>query len=333
MGSGHRGPARLRLATGLAAAAAAALLVAIVWTAAPEPPGRDAAPDVVRVGVIEGQSVPAYLDASRAELDQLRTAGAVPTETWALVSLTGYLPPGMLASVLGGTTVAEVYVRAQVDADPPFSSERTPVVRMAAVQVPGDVVTGMRATAGIRDRERADYAKLSAALTGSDPARQRLRQAYAEAAEVARAEATAYRRLCPCVFAAVVRGAPTVLEQVAGRAGVRVVDPAPEVRAPADAEFRPPLPEQTGTVPVETRPTGLGAPSGGRIVAPETPPALPSSLGAVVTSASPEDPVVGSCPSAPASEDRAAVASAPARGPGSRVPGVVAGPSRSPFRR
>jgi hypothetical protein len=153
-----------------------------------------------------------------------------------------------------------------------------------------------------------------------------LRGAYDDAAAVAGAEATAYREHCSCVFAAVVRGIPAALDQIAERTEVRVVDPAPEVRALERTEFRPPLPEQRTTVPVETRsatPSGDGSPVASETLAP-----LPSSLGATVTSASPDHPVAGSGPSVPASEEHPAVPSAAAKGLISGMPFVPAGASR-----
>jgi len=307
-------PIRLRIATGLALAAAGALLVTVIWVGGPDSDLDAGKPDVVRVGVVEGQSVPGYLTSSRGELAALLHASAPPGETWALVSLSAYVSPDLLPAVLGGATVAEVYARA------PLGAARTQVVRIPAYQLPDDVVAGMQNAAVSRDRERADYAQLSRKLTGTNPNDMRLRRAYDDAAAVAGAEATAYREHCSCVFAAVVRGGPAVLDQIAERADVRVVDPAPEVRSLSRTEFRPPLPEQRTIVPVETRsviPSALGDASA---VAPETPAPLPSSFGAAVTSASPEDPDSGSGPSFPAAEERTAVPSAPAPGSGSRSP-------------
>jgi len=306
-------PVRLRIATGLALAAAGALLVTVVWVGGPDADVDAGAPEVVRVGVVEGQSVPGYLAASRGELAALLHAPAPAGETWALVSLSAYVSPDQLPAVLGGATVAEVYARA------PLGTARTQVVRIPAYQLPDDVVAGMQNAAVSRDRERADYVQLSRKLTGTNPNDMRLRRAYDDAAAVAGAEATAYREHCSCVFAAVVRGGPTVLDQIAERAEVRVVDPAPEVRSLSRTEFRPPLPEQRTIVPVETSsmPSALG---GASAVAPESPAPLPSSFGATVTSASPEDPGSGSGPSFPAAEERTAVPSAPAPGSASRSP-------------
>jgi hypothetical protein len=283
--------------------------------------------DVVRVGVVEGQSVPGYLNSSRGELAALLRASSAPGDTWALVSLSAYVPPDRLPAVLGGATVAQVYARA------PLGAARTQVVRIPAYRLPDDVVAGMLGAAVSRDRERADYTQLSQELTGTNPNDMRLRRAYADAAAVAGAEATAYREHCSCVFAAVVRGGPAVLDQIAGRAEVRAVDPAPEVRALDHTEFRPPLPEEHTTVPVETRAVIPSTPGSVAAVAPASLAPLPSSFGAAVTSDSPKDPGSGTAPSFPASEERTAVPSAPAPGSDSRVPYASAGASRGPSVR
>jgi len=146
-------PVRLRIATGLALAAAGALLLTVIWVGGPDPGVDDGAADVVRVGVVEGQSVPGYLNSSRGELAALVRAPS-PGETWALVSLSAYVSPDQLPAVLGGATVAEVYARA------PLGATQTQVVRIPAYQLPDDVVAGMLNAAVSRDRERADYTQL-----------------------------------------------------------------------------------------------------------------------------------------------------------------------------
>ena len=314
--------ARLRLATGLAVAAAGALLVAVILTDSPDPAVVTDPADVVRVGVVEGQSVPGYLSSSRGELAALLRASAAPGETWALVSLSGYVSPDRLPAVLGGAAVAQVYARALLGV------AQTQVVRIPAYRLPDDVVAGMLSAAISRDRERADYAHLGQELTGTNPNDMRLRRAYADAAAVAGAEASAYREHCSCVFAAVVRGGPAVLDQIAGRAEVRVVDPAPEVHALDRTEFRPPLPEERTIVPVETRPVIPSAPAGVGDVAPERSAPLPSSSWAAVTSASPSNLGSGTALSFPTSEERPAIPSAPGPGSVSGAPSASAGASQ-----
>jgi hypothetical protein len=302
----------LRLMTGVAVACAATLLAVLIWLAEPDPAPEPEPVDVVRVGVVEGQSVPGYLHSSRDELTALAGAPGT-TDTWALVTLQSYLPPDRLAALLSGVAVAQVYARA------PLDEAQTEVVRIPVHRFPGDVVAGMLDAAVRRDQERADYQQLS----GRTDDNLRLRRAYDTAARVAGDEASAFRAHCSCVFAAVVRATPAVLTVVADRAGVRAVDPAPEVRRLDRAEFRPPLPEQRTSVPQTAAAPVVSA--GARSVAPAVSAPIPSSLGARVTSASSEDPVVGSGPSAPASEERAAVPSAPGPSRGSGAPSVTTG--------
>jgi hypothetical protein len=177
-----------------------------------------------------------YLTATRAEVSALLAA---PTdETYALVSFAAYLAPRRLTDVLAGAAVAEVYAWAHV------IGGNSRIERISARQVPQDVIVGMLATAGRRDREHAGYLRLRRAMTGDTAAEQRLRAAYDLAARSAAAEATAYRAGCSCVYAAVVRATPPVLDRIVQRPEVRAVDPAPELRALDRAEFRPPLPRQ-----------------------------------------------------------------------------------------
>jgi hypothetical protein len=87
------------------------------------------------------------------------------------------------------------------------------------------------------------------------------------------------------------------------------VDPAAEVRQLDRTEFRPPLPEQNGTVPAE--PTRSPAvPTGPEGIAPPTPAPIMSSAEAPVTSASSIGAGPTTPPFIPAPEERSAVPSA-----------------------
>ena len=315
----------LRLFTGVAVACTATLLVAVIWLSEPDPVTDSATADVVRVGVVDGESVAGYLRSSHGELVALaHTPGA--TDTWALVTLQSYLAPDRLTPLLSGVAVAEVYARAPLDGvqaggvqtgGVQTGGAQAQVVRISAYRIPDDVVAGMLDAAARSDQERADYRQLSGGLIDRTENTVRLRRAYDTAARVAGDEAAAYRAHCACVFAAVVRAAPAALSAVEGRPGVRAVDPAPEVGRLDHAEFRPPLPEQRTIVPVETRNATTPAPAAVSTVAPAASAPLPSSLGARVSSASSAGPIAGSGSAVPASEERAAVPSAPAPRTGS----------------
>ncbi|GGQ51841.1 hypothetical protein [Couchioplanes azureus] len=317
------GPVRLWMLTGLSLAVAVTLLVAVVTMTDRGPdrlPGPDG--DVVRVGVVEGQSVSGYLGSSDRELAALLPAPGAPAagETWALVSLTAYLGPDKLPGVLEGAAVAQVYARV------PLPQVRTQVVKIPVYRMPQDVVAGMLNAALARDQEQADYRKLGGELPGDGVDELRLRRAYDSAAQTAAEEAAAFRAHCACVFAAVVRADPAVLARVARRAEVRVVDPAPEVRQLDRTEFRPVLPEQTTTVREDKE---SSVPSQAVTVAPAGSAPLPSSAGAGVTSASPAGPVRETGPAATASEESAAVPPAPPANPAPGVPSSAPGASRS----
>ena len=314
-------PSRLRIMTGLALASVAALLVTVVWSADHGPEAEHPPGDLVRVGVVEGQSVSGYLRSSRGELAALLPASGSPAagETWALVSLTAYLAPDRLQATLAGVPVAEVYARA------PLPAVRTQVVRIPVYRMPQDVVAGMLNAALARDQEQADYRKLASDLEGDGLNEIRLRRAYDSAAQTANLEAAAYRAHCACVFAAVVRAAPAVLDQLSARPEVRAVDPAPEVRSLERTEFRPVLPEQTTLVPADEESGVPNVPLRSRSVASAPSPPLPSSTGEAVRSASPGGPAVGPVPSAPAVQESAVVAPTASVKPGSDLPSPVPG--------
>jgi hypothetical protein len=303
LGGGRHRPHRRRpqLLTVAALALVAAVLGVAVWTAGHRPPPDAGISDVARVGVVDGQSIPGYVQSSRNELARLVGDGKPARPTYALVTLKAYLAPGRLAPVLVGVDVAEVYARV------PLPDRQTEIVHVPAARVPADVLAGMAQVAQRKDAEAAEFAALSSKLTGNGGAERRLRTAYAAGARQAFAEATAYRSHCSCLYAAVVRGEPAALDRVAGRPEVRAVDPAPEVRQLDRAVFLPPLPEQTGPVrPPADRPRSSPSPKPDRPVrtispSPSRPAETPSPSVSPPAAAPSETPspsppsVVGSC--------------------------------------
>ncbi len=233
---------RFTTLTWLALACALVVLVVAVAQRRDRPVSDRTVGEVTRVGVAAGASVPAYLRAAGEELAALDAPDA-----YALVSFAGYLTPARAAAALDGTRVSAVVARV------PLPGRQTEIVRIAALRLPQDVVAGMAGVATRKDAEAADYRSRAAATT-ADP---ELRRVYDSGAEVAAREAEAYRTGCACVYAAVVSAAPEALRALAGRPGVRVVDPAPEVRRLDRTVFTPPLPEQRDVV----RPPADGEPA------------------------------------------------------------------------
>jgi hypothetical protein len=309
------GAAALRTVIAFTVLVVGVVLLGALWISRRQALPDDDLGDVVRVGVVQGQTVGGYIATARKELASLTNPAApVAGDTWALVSLDTYVAPGSLPDLFSGAAVSEVYTRV------PLSGVHTQVVRIPVFRVPADVMTGMLDASLDRDREQAEYRQLSRRTTGEGPSQARARQAYETAAVSAAAEATAYRTGCSCVFAAVIRGAPTTLQGVATRPGIRVVDPAPEVLRLDRTEFRPPLPEQSGTVPPEPSPTPA-VPNDVSGIATRTSAPILSSLGVPsVRSDSSSGDDKQSLPAAPTSEDRPAVPSASDANPAQDVP-------------
>ncbi|WBC07166.1 hypothetical protein [Micromonospora sp. WMMA1947] len=240
-------PRRSRSAalTWIALACALVVLVVAVAQRRDRPVSDRTVGEVTRVGVSDGASIPAYLRAAGDELARLDAP-----DGYALVSFDGYLTPARAAAALDGTRVSAVVARV------PLPGRQTEIVRIAALRLPQDLVAGMAGVATRKDAEAADYRSRAAATT-ADP---ELRRVYDSGAEVAAREAEAYRTGCACVYAAVVSAAPEALRALAGRPGVRVVDPAPEVRRLDRTVFTPPLPEQRDVVrpPADGEPTEAG---------------------------------------------------------------------------
>jgi hypothetical protein len=243
-------PSRSATLTWLALACALLVLTVAVLQRRDEPVGDRTVGEVTRVGVAEGDAIPAYL---RAAADELARLDAPAPGSWALVSFARYLTPAQAAGTLGGAPVSAVVARV------PLPGRQTEIVRIAALRLPEDVVAGMAEVAARKDREAADYrARAAAPAAAADP---ELRRVYDSGASVSAREAAAYRAGCACVYAAVVRDTPDALRGLATRPGVRGVDPAPEARRLDRTVFTPPLPEQR-EVARPPADSGLADPSG-----------------------------------------------------------------------
>ncbi|WP_051571244.1 hypothetical protein [Cryptosporangium arvum] len=211
----------------------AALVVAAYRAGTRTAPFDDTVGNVPRVGPADGQVVDAYRSAASAELAALPAGKPV----WALVGLAAYQRPDALPALLDGYTVNRVVARV------PLPGVQTQLVTLVVDRLAVDVPAGMNRTASDKERAAADAA--TAAKSAATPD---LTAVYTAAADVQRREAAAYRQLCACVYAAVVRAAPDRLRALAQRPGIRVIDPAPEVTRLDRATFVPLLPEQSGTV-------------------------------------------------------------------------------------
>ena len=307
--------------TGAALFSTAAVLLTAMWATADQPVGDRTVGEVTRVGVADGDSVPGYVRSGRGRPGRAlpTAASATGAGTYALVSLDAYLPPQQLAEVLERRTGLGC-LRAGAAARPADRDRPDP-----GAARPGR--RGRRDGGGrrpARTREAADYRARAAALTGAGADERELRQVYASGAEVAAAEAAAYRTGCACVYAAVVRATPAVLRGVATRPDVRAVDPAPEVYRLDRTVFTPPLPEQRDVVrppadtglsieptpdrPVETTPApetptptvGESSEPAPVVTIPSLAPSAPEPVASATPTAATSPDTIGPAPVAPA---------------------------------
>jgi hypothetical protein len=248
------GGVRVRLLAVAALGSTAVVLVVAVWVAAREPVTTSEPGSVVTIGLVNGQTIPGYVESSRTELTRLLAqppGGGAPADTYALVALKAYLAPDRLTPVLAGVTIAEVLARV------PLTGQQTETTQIPVSRGPADMTAGMVRVAQSKEADASNYQGLSAKLTGNGGQERQLREMYDSRVQSALAEATAYRSHCSCLYAAVVRGAPTALVGIADRPEVRAVDPAPEVHRLDQAVFLPPLPEQADSGPSRS-PDGNG---------------------------------------------------------------------------
>ena len=114
--------------------------------------------------------------------------------------------------------------------------------------LPGDLNAAFVAESNRRRDDAAELRRLAASIEGSSRDETTFKTDYTASAATAQAEADAYGRSCSCVFAVVLSGRLTALSALAGRPGIRGIDPAP-VGVPASVlVFVGLLPEQNGTV-------------------------------------------------------------------------------------
>lgn len=239
-----------------------AIMVIAVY-AATRPAGNAAVPAAAHVGVSPGDSIPDYLRRSDALLSTLAQAGppGASADRYALVSFDRYVQPAQINPVLGSARVAEVFMRARA------AGAGAEIVTVDVDSVPDDVVTGMHTEANAQESHATELGMVIDRVGNATPDAAATQMRLEQQRRLARAEVTAYRGLCACVFAAVVHAPLNTLGTLRHRAHVRVVDVVP-LGAGVDRDvFMPPLPEQNGiaapppvvdAVPPVTVPGALG---------------------------------------------------------------------------
>jgi hypothetical protein len=165
----------------------------------------------VAVGPYPADDVASYLAYAGSRLAEL-TSAAPEADLFAVVSFAGYRTPAQLVDLLSTYRVHRVFLRLPPEGDVLQAPVRDPVA---------DVDAAFERAAAVEARR----AGASSGGTGSGPA-------------------SAFRRRCACLFAAVVRAPAGRLAELSGVAGVRVVDAAPPGSTLTAATFVPLLPER-----------------------------------------------------------------------------------------
>lgn len=237
--------ALLAVAAVFLAGTAAAVRVDTPAPSRAEPTGADAVNAITRIGPPAGTDVDLYLSQAAVVLDDI--ASRLPANSFfAVLHLDRYVPAAEVPALLAGSEVQRLYLRAST-AGPDAEVITLPVGAgsdLAAI-LPALCTT----TSERKAQDASSFARLADAIAPTSRAEQVSRSDFlAESARSAQ-EAEAFAGACATTFAAVVQAPAQVLQELAGRDGVRGVEVAPAGIALTDLDVEPLLPETAGAVP------------------------------------------------------------------------------------
>lgn len=201
-------------------------------------------PATQRLGPATGASVSSYLTAASSRRDALQTLGS-SERVDALVDLTGYISPLAIDSLLAPTPGVAV-LRGFARVPPPVMSKVHVLVTSPQANLATELAVAQSAAQQVADHYQAE---VNESVRHPSTQLQAEVDAGAPQAADARIDASGLSSDCGCVFALLVSGPVSQLEQLAGDAAVRVLDPAP-VNASIESLMVVPLePEATTLVP------------------------------------------------------------------------------------
>jgi hypothetical protein len=179
-------------------------------------------PTAHRLGPAPGATVASYLAAATDRRDGLQSLGA-SERIEALVDLTAYISPLAIDTLLASTPDVSV-LRGFARVPPPVDAK----VHVLVTSSQANLATGL-ATAQAAASQIADHYKSEISESLQNPTTQLQGEIDASAAEAAdaRVDASGLSSDCGCVFALIVSGPVSQIQQLAGAAAVRVLDPAP----------------------------------------------------------------------------------------------------------
>lgn len=181
-----------------------------------------AVPATHRLGPAPGAQVPSYLAAAAGRRDSLQTLGS-SEQVDALVDLTGYLSPLAVDALIAGTPGVQV-VRGFARVPPPAEAKVHVLITSARTNLATELAAAQAAASQIADHYKSELAQ--SLKHPSAQLQDEVDTAAAQASDAA-IDAAGLGSDCGCVFALLVSGPVSSIEQLAGSAAVRVLDPAP----------------------------------------------------------------------------------------------------------
>jgi hypothetical protein len=179
-------------------------------------------PSADRLGPAPGASVPSYLAAAAGRRDGLQSLGA-SEHVDALVDLTAYISPLAIDTLLAAMPDVSV-LRGFARVPPPVEARVHVLVTSSRANLATELATAQAAASQIADHYKDE---ISQSLASPSTQLSDEIDAGAATAAAARVDASGLGSDCGCVFALIVSGPVSELEQLAGAASVRVLDPAP----------------------------------------------------------------------------------------------------------
>lgn len=237
------------IAVAFAALALAAVLIAVTGgdDQSAVPPPSHLGPRLVSgqaLGPVSGATVSAYESQAAHRRDSLSELAASQRLS-AVVDLSDYLTPQAVAALLSkvpGVTVQRGFARVP----PPQDAD----VHVLLTSAQADLASGLAAAVQHASQIALRYEhELSRSITHPSPALAARIAAGATQAARARVDASGLGPSRACVFALVVTGPVAQLQQLAGQAAVRVLDPAPVGASLRTLMIVPLQPQVTDIVP------------------------------------------------------------------------------------
>jgi hypothetical protein len=222
---------------------AAMLTVAAITTAVRiSGPAEDtSAPDlpavnnnIATVGPLPGETIPSYLSAAQAGLLEQKS-DSPGQQTYAIVDFEAGRTPAEVAAALPNVAPQLIFVQVRVPGDsktfpsplPELSAYPALKAPLRVKALPADALSAYQVLATALDRAAADNTTFANSI-GAGATEDELTQKAAQLKDARhyRAESSALRATCACIYAVVVRGTPETLVHILDSGKVRAVDAA-----------------------------------------------------------------------------------------------------------